>query len=80
MTLQGLQSQVNTHCYCADTATDWSGAEEAGSDTFSDYCSSWGSGEEVWGYETDYYDSEEEAEAVSGWIEISADVLHFDCM
>ena len=28
--------------------------------------SSWGSGEEIWGYETEYYDTEEEEEATAG--------------
>ena len=36
------------------------------SSVFSDDMSSWGSGVEIWGYETDYYDTEEEEEAMAG--------------
>lgn len=36
------------------------------SDGFSGSVSSWGSDEETMGYETDYYDTEEEEEAISG--------------
>ena len=65
------------HCHRAlhystdtDVAVHPSEADEEECDGFSNgfscSVSSWGSGEETLGYETDYYDTEEEEEAIAG--------------
>ena len=55
----------NSNCCDADPEVQEDEVEDQSS-VFNDDVSSWGSGEEIWGYDTDYYDTEEEEEAMAG--------------
>ena len=58
---------AETCCDTADDAIDLPSSDaESESDSFHDDLSDWGSEEELWGYESEYYDTEEEEEAVAG--------------
>lgn len=60
-------------CNNADDAMDLPNlGPESESDSFHDDLSDWGSDEEIWGYETEYYDTEEEEEAIAGNCSLNA--------